>query len=186
MFPSHKNKQSNLCPEIDKLETPPRGDGDGSDAAWHTLTLRFILTLCFIMQQVETGWKKKRQRERESKEEEVREGRCNISVRLAVDVLEHERVLRCTEAEAWRKIVNTAGFQRGWFRAGYSFSLFIYFDLSETEREQLKQDVCGVKRLRRKQIQPLIDVDFVSWWSFVVLDIIAHISTSLCWSEKCS
>lgn len=33
------------------------------------------------------------------REKEERRGMCNISVRLAVDVEVHERVLRCTEAE---------------------------------------------------------------------------------------
>lgn len=37
--------------------------------------------------------------ESQKKAKEERQRLCNISVRLAVDVLEHERVLRCTEAE---------------------------------------------------------------------------------------
>lgn len=80
---------------------------------------------------------------------ERRKGMCNISVRLTADAPPHERVLRCTEAEVWCKIVNTAGFQRGRFRARYCWDLAIEWD---GEKSNPHSDVCWVKQPRRHAI----------------------------------
>lgn len=80
---------------------------------------------------------------------ERRKGMCNISVRLTADAPPHERVLRCTEAEVWCKIVNTAGFQRGRFRARYCWDLAIEWDGGKSNPHS---DVCWVKQPRRHAI----------------------------------
>lgn len=89
------------------------------DILWHSFI--FVLTFWFIMQKVSSrlleSADRKRKRERVTSQGVWMLMCCHMS-----------RVLRCTEAEVWGKIVNTAGFQRGWFRVRYCWEFAIERD----------------------------------------------------------
>lgn len=100
--------QGNMWPGIDRRPLPQAW----FDMLWHSFI--FLLTFCFIKQQVYSSLL-----ESARKEKEGRRRTCYISVRLTADVLPHERLLGWTDAQVWCKIVNTAGFLKGWFGVRY-------------------------------------------------------------------